>query len=159
MTSFQFVPIAEAVADAVRRDRKDDFGNHGLRPVAVDRELAFPCRVCLEDAKAGESVLLFSYSPFPGPAPHRTVGPVFVHASRCTPFAPSARAPEMIRRRLVAFRAYDEAGTELIDCDVLEGAALEARVEKVLADRRVHRINVHLARAGCFACAIERSAR
>jgi hypothetical protein len=138
---------------------KDPFGNTALRPTVVEKDASVPCRVCLEDARIGESVLLFSYGPFDKPAPHQTLGPVYVHATPCTPFRPSARLPEVLRHRLVAFRAYNEEGTELVECDVVEGAALEARIEKVLENPRVHRINVHFARAGCFACSIERSGR
>ena len=156
---FQFVPLPESVADHVRRELADPFGNHALRPIVVDQESSFPCRVCLEDARPGEEVLLFSYRPLDRPAPHQTLGPVYVHRAPCTPFRPSARLPEVLRRRLVAFRAYDRDAEELIDCDVLEGAALEARLHTVLRNRSVERIHVHFARPGCFACAVERSAR
>ena len=159
MTSFEFVPMPESVADAVRRDRRDAFGNAALRPIVVDKEAAYPCRVCLADAHVGERVYLFSYGPFEKAAPHQTVGPVYVHATRCTPFRCSARLPDVLRRRLVALRAYDAEGAELVECDILEGTAIEARAEKILSNPRVHHINVHFARAGCFACTIERSAR
>jgi hypothetical protein len=159
MASFEFVPLPEAVAAIVRRDHEDAFGNRALRPIAVDTDASYPCRVCLEDARIGESVYLFSYGPFDKAAPHQTVGPVYVHATPCTPFRRSARLPDVVQRRLVALRAYDADGAELLECDIVEGAALEERAEKVLANPRVHHINVHFARAGCFACTIERSAR
>jgi hypothetical protein len=152
----RFVPIPESVAIAVRRERKDPFGNSGLSPIVVDKEESFPCRICLEDARIGETVFLFSYSPFGRPAPHQTLGPVYVHAGACTPFQPSPRLPEVLRRRLVALRAYDEEGTELVECDVLEGAALEERAQRALENHRARRVNVHFARPGCFACSIER---
>ena len=159
MTSFEFVPMPEAVADGVRRDHHDAFGNTALRPIVVDKEGAYPCRVCLEDARIGERVYLFSYGPFESAAPHQTVGPVYVHATPCKPFSRSARLPDVLRRRMVALRAYDAEGADLVACEIVEGAAIEARAAEVLSNPRAHHINVHFARAGCFACSIERSAR
>jgi hypothetical protein len=148
---FQFVPLAEDVARA-----------HRARPaptVIADKEGAYPCRVCLRDARVGERLLLVPYSAFEEDAPYRTAGPVFVHAEPCTRFEPSPRLPDVLRRRLVAVRAYDAAAGEMLSADVVEGASLEAHLTRVLEDPRAEKIHVHFARAGCYACTVERSAR
>ena len=156
MPSFQLVPVPEEVAESVRLERRDAFGNGKLEPIVVDKEAAFPCRICLEDARVGDRVLLCSYSPFARPTPYRTVGPIFVHETSCRPFRPSAQVPDMIRRRRVALRAYSADSSQMLDCDVVEGETLAERAELMLKDRRVFRIDVHFARAGCYACSIGR---
>src|SRR5204862_111893 len=83
-----------------------------------------PCRVCLEEAKVGEEVLLFSYSPFERPVPYRSVGPVFVHARSCAPYGPHASVPELMRSRLISLRAYDSRD-RMVECDVVDGSARE----------------------------------
>src|SRR5437870_6892912 len=112
MDSFRVVPIPQAVADRIRETRKDGHGNTGIEPTRADAPRGFPCRVCLEEAKVGEEVLLFSYSPFERPVPYRSVGPVFVHARSCAPYGPRASVPELMRSRLISLRAYDSRRSE-----------------------------------------------
>jgi hypothetical protein len=154
---FKFIPIPESVADVVRRERDDRLGNTNLQPVIADEERSFPCRVCLKDARVGESLLLYSHRPFARPAPHQTLGPVYVHAERCTPFEPSARIPEVVARRMVSYRAFDETFTRILAADVVEGAAIEAHLVRAFSNPRVREVHVHYARTGCFACAVVRS--
>ena len=124
-------------------------------PVVADSQPGFPCRICLRDAAAGERVKLFSYAPFSRPGPYRTVGPVYVHAETCARFG-GGEVPAMLRRRLLSLRAFD-AHDRMVDCDVAEGAGLEELAERLFADERVRVIHVHLARAGCWACSLERA--
>ena len=157
MDSFRVVPIPQAVADRIRETRKDGHGNTGIEPTRADAPRGFPCRVCLEEAKVGEEVLLFSYSPFERPVPYRSVGPVFVHARSCAPYGPRASVPELMRSRLISLRAYDSRD-RMVECDVVDGAALEAMVARFFANPEVACIHAHNARAGCFVCRIERTA-
>jgi hypothetical protein len=153
--------IPEAFAEDVRRTRRDPHGNLDLTPRRVESAHSAPCRVCLEDARVGEAVLLCAYSPFDRTVPYRTVGPVFVHAHRCAPYDASAHAdragiPDALARRLLSVRAHDAHGT-MLDCDVTEGRDLLALAARFLADPEVATLHVHHARAGCFACLVERA--
>ena len=155
MHLLRVVPVAQAVADEVRNTRTDRYGNTGIQPVRADEPRGYPCRVCLEDASEGEDLLLFSYSPFERPAPYRNVGPIFVHAQACTPYGRQDTVPELMRGRLLALRAYD-ANDRMVECDLVEGAALESLVSRFFENPRASYIHAHNARAGCFMCRIER---
>jgi hypothetical protein len=157
-TRTRFIALPPLLVDRVRRERRDDWGNADLSPIRVAAERSAPCRACLRDALVGEEVLLFSYSPFEAPAPYRTVGPVFVHvhARDCSRSPTDAAVPVVLRTRLLAVRAYDEA-LAMIASDVVDGQHLESTVEPMLSDARTRTIHVHYARAGCFACAVERA--
>jgi len=155
MKSFEIMPLPEAIAEKVRRLRSDDYGNTDLGVTVADKSPGYPCRVCLQDAAPGESLLLFSYSPFNGPRPYRNVGPIFIHANDCVPYSDRRAVPLQLRRRLLALRSYDE-GDRMVGCDVVEGSDVEALVERLFEDRRAQYIHAHNARAGCYACLIER---
>jgi Protein of unknown function (DUF1203) len=145
--TLRIVPIDAAFADAARAAHT---------PTIVTEPYSAPCRVCLEDAHVGDAVLLCRYSPFERDVPYRTEGPVFVHAQACMPFRPGAPPTDALRRRLLSLRAYDAAGM-MVACEVGEGRELERLATELFADRRVEVVHVHHARAGCFACRIERA--
>jgi hypothetical protein len=64
--------------------------------------------------------------------------------------------PEQLRRRLLAVRAYDEAGM-LIAADLVEGRALEALIAELFADPRAAYLHAHFAKPGCYSARIERA--
>jgi hypothetical protein len=157
MTRLRIVAIPPGVAEAVRRTRRDEHGNHDLTPRLVDEPYSAPCRVCLRDGAVGEAMLLFGYSPFAVAHPYRTVGPVFVHAEACTPYAAAAGGaeaiPDALRRRLLSVRSHDRAG-RMLECEVTPGEGLLELAARFLAAPAAHELHVHHARAGCFACRI-----
>jgi hypothetical protein len=151
----RFVAVPPSIAERIRRERRDEWGNVDLTPIRVDAERSAPCRICLRDALPGEEVLLFSYSPFAVAAPYRTVGPVFIHSHACTPHVASASVPPVLRARLLALRAHD-ASQAMIGHELVEGDGVEAAAVSMLADSRTRAIHVHFARAGCYACTVRR---
>jgi hypothetical protein len=130
----------------------DDHGNV-LAPIVADRPAAFPCRHCLADAEPGEPMLLASHSPFALPGPYKEVGPVFVHARPCARFDGDV-IPLQLRRRLLALRGYDRAQS-LVDAVIVEGAAMDGELERLLARSDVAFVHVRFARPGCFACRMD----
>jgi hypothetical protein len=151
---FRFIALPPAVTATVRARRADDFGNAQLAPVIADASPGYPCRHCLRDPAVGDAMLLFSYSPFAGPAPYRTVGPVFVHADGCAAPADAGAVPAMLRTRLLAVRAYD-GDDHIVAGEVVDGHAVEALLTTLLDDRRARYLLVHFARYGCYACRVE----
>lgn len=148
--------VPSTVADAVRQTRRDTYGHHDLAPYRVTEPHSAPCRVCLRDADVGEDVLLFGYSPFAGPHPYRTVGPIFVHLTPCAPYDSATGVPAALRRRLLSVRVHDRAG-RMLDAEVTPGDQIRELAERFLALPAAHELHVHHARPGCFACRIVRS--
>lgn len=142
----RIIPIPTEVAERVRV---------GLEPaVARVAQGGEPCRHCLEDAAPGETMLLFSYSPFATGGPYREQGPIYVHARACARFA-GAEIPEQVRRRLVALRGYDAKG-DMLEADVVDGRQLGPLLDRLLDREDVAFVHVRNARPGCFACEIRR---
>jgi len=134
----------EALADA------------GILRVRADANPGFPCRISLQDAEIGESVLLLNYEHQPRPTPYRSSHAIFIRewASQVAPG--KNEVPEMLRRRLLSVRAFDAAGM-LVDADVVEGASLEPVVERLFRPGSVDYLHLHNARPGCYVAMVKRA--
>jgi len=122
----------------------------------VDAKPGFPCRISLEDAEIGETVILAHYEHQPARTPFRASHAIYVR-----PGAEEARpavgaVPDALRSRILSLRAFDEAGM-LIDADLADGRELEPVVIRLLADPRVAYLQAHFAKPGCYAARIDRA--
>ena len=121
----------------------------------VDQPNAYPCRISLTDAEPGETVLLTHFEHHPVDSPFRSSYAIYVREGERT-FDAIDQVPDQLRRRLLAVRAYDEAGM-LLDADVTDGKALEPLIEKLFANRQAGYLQVHFAKPGCYAAKVERA--
>lgn len=126
----------------------------GARRVVADGP-GFPCRVSLQDADVGESLLLLHHEHHAVDTPYRSGGPIFVRESARTAASVRDAVPEQQRSRLLSVRAYD-AGGWMVDADVTEGAALEGLIQRFFEHPGVDYLHVHNARRGCYACRVDR---
>lgn len=132
-----------------------DLRERGARRVVADGP-GYPCRITLEDAAPGETLLLLNWRHLDADSPYRADGPIFVRESAQATARVRNAIPEQQRSRLLSVRAYD-AGGWMRDADVVEGVALEQLVERFFADPQVAFLHVHNARRGCYACRIDRA--
>lgn len=126
----------------------------GARRVRVENEHAAPCRISLDDAEPGESVLLLNYEHLPVVTPYRQQGPILVRETE-RQFIGIDVAPPALLRRTLSLRAFD-AEHMMIEADLVEGCEAPALIERFFADARVSYIHAHYARRGCYAALIER---
>ena len=120
----------------------------------------FPCRITLQDAEPGETVLLLPWTHLDVDTPYRAGGPIFVReAAQATGTLVTGvyrnTIPEQQRSRLLSVRAY-AAGGWMRDAEVAEGVLLEPLIERFFDDARVAYLHVHNARRGCYACRVDR---
>ena len=115
----------------------------------------FPCRITLQDADPGETVLLLPWTHLDVDTPYRAGGPIFVRESAQATGVFANTIPEQQRSRLLSVRAYDAAGW-MRDAEVAEGVMLESLIERFFGDGRVAYLHVHNARRGCYACRVDR---
>ena len=76
----------------------------------ADPSPGFPCRVSLCDAEPGETVLLVHYEHQPAASPFRASHAVYVRRGAVQAHPAPGEVPEMLRRRLLSVRAFDDAG-------------------------------------------------
>jgi hypothetical protein len=127
----------------------------GTVRVTADSTPGYPCRITLEDAGPGESLLLLNWRHLDADSPYRSDGPIFVRESASATRVLRNAIPQQQRSRLLSVRAYDADGW-MRDAEVVEGIAIEAVIERFFADPAVSFLHVHNARRGCYACRIDR---
>ena len=128
----------------------------GIQRVIADAKPGFPCRVTLEDAEFGESLLLLSHQHQPASSPYRSSGPIFVRETAQETFDRVGTVPPVLRGRLLSLRAYDREGI-MIDADIVEGNEVEGLLQRLFARDETDIVHVHNARRGCYACSVERA--
>ena len=128
---------------------------HGVVRMTVDSNPGFPCRVSLEDARIGESVLLLPWRHLDVDTPYRAGGPIFVRETVRDHARVRNAVPEQQRSRMLSVRAYDAKGW-MLDAEVAEGVFLEALIERFFGNACVAYLHVHNARRGCYACRVDR---
>jgi hypothetical protein len=137
-----------ALSDAALMDK-------GIERVFVSEKPSAPCRITLDDAEIGESVLLLSYDHQPADTPYRQQGPIFVR-ERGTRFDGVDVVPPALARRTLSLRGFD-ARHMMIEAEVVEGGDAGAMIERFFRNSDVAYIHAHYARRGCFAAMVTRS--
>jgi hypothetical protein len=125
------------------------------RRCIVDVPHEFPCRISLTDAEVGDEVLLINHEHLPVDSPYRSRHAIYIRANKTT-FDAVDQVPDMLRRRLLSLRAFDDAGM-MTGCDVVEGRDLETAINHLFADPKAAYLHAHFARPGCYAARIDRS--
>ena len=128
---------------------------HGAVRMTVDSNSGFPCRISLENAQVGESVLLLPWQHLDVETPYRAGGPIFVREIARDHARIRNAIPEQQRSRLLSVRAYDAEGW-MLDAEVVEGTLLEALIARFFGNASVAYLQVHNARRGCYACRVDR---
>jgi hypothetical protein len=127
----------------------------GIVRQVADGKPGFPCRITLEDAEPGESLLLLRWEHLDVDTPYRASGPIFVRESALATTVLRNAVPEQQRSRLLSVRAYDKDGW-MRDAEVVEGAGLPDLLARFFTDAQVAYLHVHNARRGCYACRVDR---
>jgi len=128
----------------------------GAARVIADRRPGYPCRVSLQDAEPGESLLLVPFAHQPGDTPYRASGPVYLR-ERAQPLRCRVdEVPAVLHSRKLSVRAYDGRDW-LIAAEVCEGTALEEAIEAQFGNPAVRYLHIHFAGPGCFACRVDRT--
>ncbi len=128
----------------------------GAIRVVVAEENAAPCRITLDDASPGETVLLLNYEHLAVGTPYRSRHAIYIREAAKAPDVYEAEVPPALARRLLSIRAFD-AEDMMIDADVTEGVDADTLIHRLLADPRTAYLHAHFARRGCFAARIDRA--
>jgi hypothetical protein len=134
----------------------DALARHRAVRRRCDLRPGYPCRVSLEDAAPGESVLLVNYEHLPVDSPYRSSHAIYVRERALPRFDAVNAIPDMLATRLLSLRAIDADG-HIVDADIADGAAIEPLVQRLLALDATAYVHAHFARRGCFAARIDRA--
>ncbi len=126
------------------------------RRVTATSDKGFPCRISLEDAQAGEELILLHHVSHDVATPYRSAYAIYVR-----PGVDAAcyrdQLPPVFAGRPLALRAFDAAG--MLQTARLAGPGeVDGAIRDLFADEGIAYIDAHNAAHGCFAARIERDA-
>jgi hypothetical protein len=116
----------------------------------------YPCRVSLQEADPGESLLLVNFEHQSAATPYRSSHAIFVRESARETYDKIDAVPELMQSRLLSIRAFDSSGM-MLDADLVDGANAQGLIERLLASGETAYLQAHFAKRGCYAARIERS--
>ena len=123
--------------------------------VTVTSKPGFPCRISLDDADAGEAVILLHHVSHDVATPYRSAYAIYVREGVTAADYVDA-VPPVMKGRPIALRGFDASGR-------LKGASLAAPGEADEAIRTLFHadeiayIHAHNAAHGCFAARVDRA--
>jgi hypothetical protein len=133
----------------------EDLAAHGAVRMIANGQPSFPCRVQLDDAKAGEALLLVNHVSHEGNNPYRASHAIFVSETAAEAAVYEDEVPPALERRILSLRAFDQNGM-MTDAALAQPGEADAVIRKLLASDTVDHIDAHNATRGCFAARIER---
>lgn len=142
----RFTPLFSLSDDALK--------DRGILRKRVTAHPGFPCRITLEDAAEGETVLLLNHESHAVETPFRSAYAIYVRENAREAARYETVLPPVLRNRAIALRQFDASGI-LVGADMFlpheDGLAV---IERALAHPDVAYIHAHNAKHGCFAAEI-----
>lgn len=121
----------------------------------VDAQPGYPCRISLEDAAVGESVILLNHESHASQTPYRSAYAIFVRENQTEPAVYEDKLPPVFLNRPIALRMFNSEAM-LVGATIAQADSLEPAIIQALARDDVDYIHAHNAAHGCFAAEIRR---
>lgn len=122
----------------------------------ADTKPGFPCRVTLEDAEPGETLLLLNYESHAAATPYRSSYAIYVREQAAKAARYENEIPPVMRARPIAFRHFDSDGMLIGASLALKGDSREA-ILAAFENEAVAYLHAHNAAHGCFAAEVRRA--
>jgi Protein of unknown function (DUF1203) len=134
----------------------EELAAHGAVRMTANGQPSFPCRIQLDDAKAGETLLLVNHVSHEGNNPYHASHAIFVSESATEAAVYEDEIPPALARRILSLRAFDKDGM-MTDAALVQPGEADPAIRRLLADDAVDHIDAHNATRGCFAARIDRA--
>lgn len=126
------------------------------RIITATSATGFPCRVSLEDAEEGESLLLVHHVSNDVATPFRMAHAIYVRKGATPAEVIRDALPPMLDGRTIGLRAFDADGMMRSAVLARPGEG-DGAIRDLFADTGVAYIHAHNAAYGCFLAAVERA--
>jgi hypothetical protein len=114
-----------------------------------------PCRISLEEAEAGESLLLLNHVSHDMATPFRTAYAIYVREAAGEPPCYRDEVPPLLDRRTLGLRGFDAEGMLKEALLAMPGEA-DVRIRELFARPDIASIHAHNAAYDCFLARVER---
>lgn len=121
----------------------------------ADAKPGYPCRITLEDAAPGETLLLLNHQSHTAATPYASRYAIFVRESAAAARTFRDELPPVLVNRPIALRLFSEDGM-LVGADMGVNGELAAKIEAAIARPDVAYIHAHNAMHGCFVAEVRR---
>jgi hypothetical protein len=129
---------------------------HNAVRVTASSDAGFPCRVSLQDAKAGEDLILLNYVSHDVATPYRSAYAIYVSENAHDTAAMVDSTPPVFEGRPIALRAFGADGMLRDAALALPGEAHD-KIHTLFANPQISYLHAHNAAHGCFSARIERN--
>lgn len=116
----------------------------------------FPCRITLEDAEPGDTLLLLNYESHSADTPYRSAYAIYVNEKALSTTQTLDSLPAVFQGRPIALRVFDAEGM-LIGADLARGEEIDVAIRRAFENEQAAYIHAHNAAHGCFSARIDRS--
>lgn len=130
--------------------------HQGIRREVADADNAYPCRISLRDAAAGDPLLLLNFTHLDTRSPYASRTAIYINERAVEAGEFLDEVPPMLKRRLLSVRAYGEEDM-MIDADVADGQVAEETIARFFSNQDVRFLQIHFAKRGCFAARVDRA--
>ncbi len=127
----------------------------GIVRTPVTGKPGFPCRITLEDAEPGETVLLLHHASHDVETPYRSAYAIYVREGAQQAAEYVDAVPPIMAKRPLALRLFDTDGM-LVGAELILDGDVKTGLVRALARTDVAYIDVHNAAHGCFAARVHR---
>lgn len=128
----------------------------GALRVMAEADKGWPCRVSLEDARAGESLILLHHVSHDVATPYRSAYAIYIRERAASPAEFLDTTPPVFEGRPMAFRAFGTDGMLRNAALALPGEA-DAKIRSLFDAPEIAYIHAHNAAHGCFSAKVERA--
>lgn len=128
----------------------------GACKVTADACPGFPCRVSLEDAGVGETLILLNYDHLDVASPYASKHAIYVRLGVKEAQPLPGEVPAVLSSRLLSVRGFDDKGF-MKDADVVDGLKLSEKLEAMFSNPTIKFVDIHNAKQGCFAARADRN--
>jgi Protein of unknown function (DUF1203) len=135
----------------------EELAPHGAVRVTALSDRGYPCRVSLNDARAGETLILLNHVSHDVATPYRSAYAIFVKedAQQALPYIDNI--PSVLAGRPLGLRGFGDDGM-LKDARLALPGEADAKIRELFSDPQVATIHAHNAAHGCFVARIARYA-
>lgn len=135
---------------------EEELAAHGAIRMQVTGRPGFPCRIRLDDAEIGETILLLNHVSQDVANPYRASHAIFVTEGAVEPAEFVDEVPPALERRILSLRGFDCAGM-MNDALLAQPGEADAAICKLFEAAETAYIHAHNATRGCFAAVVDRT--
>ena len=136
--------------------RSDDLlAAHGAVRVTAKSDRGYPCRISLDDAATGETLILLNHVSHDVATAYRSAYAIYIRENAVRAAVFEDQTPPVFEGRSLGLRGFGADGNLKNASLALPGQADE-KIRELFADPEISYIDAHNAAHGCFAARVER---